>query len=112
MARGYLSNITKEQKKAGRDKAKAQRASRIKEAIQNGANVDYITCKIKQEEYETIIRLDNEKCIIDTTKPSDITKCIKLGYKIIGLTFGKDNNVLYGAIFEGNLNSITIRSMI
>ena len=102
---------------AAKKAAKEEKQSRIKEAIKNGARIDYANTFLTEDEKETIINIENnDTVIIDTTISKDITKCLNGNWEIIGITynrkFTKDEDCFAGLIgmtFKGDRNNVTIR---
>ena len=112
MANKNFLNMAKagEERSAIFQAAQEERQRKIQAAIDNGATVHYLSSRMTQEEWETHIFSTNDgKVIIDTTIPKDITKCLKGNWKIIDITYYKDNNQVAGMIFEGRRNNISIR---
>lgn len=102
-------NPTPEEREAARVAAQEERERIIQQAINDGASVQYITSRITLEEQETHIYWDTEgNTIIDTTILKDITKCLKRGWKIIGITYYDDINTVAGMMFKGKSNKISI----
>lgn len=107
----HLTSLTTEEKLAARQAAQEERERIIQQSIQNGASVQYLTSRITQDEWETHIYWDNDgNTIIDTTIPKDMTKCMKRGWPIIGVTYYRDTNTVAGMIFKGKSNKISILS--
>lgn len=112
MAFEYLTNITVEQKIAARQAASEERDRIIQQAINNGARVQYLSFKPSPEEEETHIYTDiTGECIVDTTIPSDITKFIKRGWEITGVTYFKETNQVIGITCRGKSKNISIRNV-
>ena len=110
MAFEYLTNITAEEKLAARQAAQEERDRIIKKAINDGAKVQYMTSRLSTEEQETHISIGNGECLIDTTIPKDMTKCIKRGWSIQSVTYYKGTDVIAGMVFKGSPNKISILS--
>lgn len=106
-----IAYMTPEERSAARRAAQEERDRIIKEAIDNGAKVQYMSSRLLSDEWETVIRINNDGvCVIDSTIPRDITKCLKTGLKATTLTYYKGTTNLAGATFEGRRNNISIRS--
>lgn len=91
MACEHLTNITAEEKLAARQAAQERRDQIVQQAIQNGAQVQYITAPFSGEEMETLINIGFDgSVIVDTTIGSDIRKLIDGGWKIISVTYYED----------------------
>ena len=106
-----ISNLTPEERAAAKQAAQEKREQILQDAIHNGATVQYMTSRMTSEEWETHISWDNEgNAIIDTTIPKEITKCIKRGWTIVGITYYQDTNIVAGMIFKGKSNKISILS--
>lgn len=103
---------------AAKKAAREEKQSRIKEAIKNGARINYANTILTEDEKETIINIESDNTvIIDTTIPKDITKCLKGNWEIIGITYNrkfiKDEDCfagLLGVTFKGSRNNIIIRT--
>ena len=113
MANNNLSNFrwnpTPEERLAAKLAAQQERDRLIQKAIQNGAHVQYMSSRLTTEEWETHVYWDNDgKCIIDTTIPGDIKKCIRRGWKIKSITYYQDSNQIAGIVCEGKSNNISI----
>lgn len=105
-------NPTPEERAAARQAAQEEREHIIKQAIQNGAKVQYMTSHLTSDEWETHISYGYDNiCTIDTTIPSDITECIKKGWKITNLTYYEDTRTLAGIICKAKSNNISIRNV-
>lgn len=112
MANHNLLIQTPEERAAIRAAAQERREQILQEAIQNGASVNYTDCHLTQEEWETHILYSYDgTCIIDTTLPKDITKCLNRGWKITAITYYTDTNQVAGLICEGKSNDISIRKI-
>lgn len=108
----FLNDLTSEERQAIFKAAQEERERIIQEAINNGANVNYMTSRLTLNEQEThILTCVDGSCIIDTTIPSDIKLCIKRGWKITSVTYYKDTNQIAGMTFEGKSNGISIRNV-
>jgi hypothetical protein len=105
-------NPTPEERAAVRQAAQEERERVIQQAIKNGASIQYMTSRITQDEQETHIgwTLDG-KCMIDTTIPKDITKCIKRNWKIKSITYYANTDIIAGLVCEGKSNNITISNI-
>lgn len=111
MAFEHLTNMTAEEKLEAKRAALEERQRIIQQAIQNGATVNYLSARITSEEWETIISYGYDGiCTIDTTIPSDITKCIKRGWKITSVTYYKDSKIVAGITCEATNKQISILS--
>jgi hypothetical protein len=94
----FLNNLTLEERQAIFKAAQEERERIIQEAINNGANVNYMTSRLTLDEQEThILTCIDGSCIIDTTIPSDIKLCIKRGWKITSVTYYKDMTITFDA---------------
>lgn len=112
MAFEHLTNITAEEKLAARQAALEERDRIIQQAIKDGAHVQYLPFRLSSEEWETHIYTDIVgDCIVDTTIPSDITKFIKRGWKITGVTYFKETNQVVGITCQGKSKNISIRNV-
>lgn len=88
-----LATFTPEQQAEFRARAAAERQAKIDAAIKKGARVQYVSVPISGEEQETImIRTPSGETIIDTTVSKDITRCLKAGYPIKGITYYEDKS--------------------
>lgn len=112
MAFEHLANMTAEERQAAKQAAQEERERIIKQAIQNGASVQYMTSRLTSEEWETHIYTNIAgECIIDTTNPTDIKLCIKRGWDITSITYYEDTNQVAGMVFKGKSNGISIRNV-
>lgn len=112
MAFEHLANMTAEERQAAKQAAQEERERIIKQAIQNGASVQYMTSRLTSEEWETHIYTNIAgECIIDTTNPTDIKLCIKRGWDIASITYYTDTNQVAGMVFKGKSNGISIRNV-
>jgi hypothetical protein len=112
MASQYLLHTSREDLQAAKQAAQEERERILNQAIKDGAKVQYMTSRLSSEEFETHILYDYaENCIIDTTIPGDIKKCIRNGWKIISVTFYAGTKQIAGAIFKGKKNNISIRNI-
>lgn len=111
----YSNNLpvhTQEERAAIFAAAQERRNQIVQQAINNGASVQYVTARLTQEEWETHIRMDNNGvCIIDTTLPKDITKCINRGWEIVNITYYTDTNIISGLTCKGKASDISIRKV-
>ena len=112
MANNNLPIHTPEERAAIRAAAQERKEQILQEAIRNGASVNYTDCHLTQEEWETHIMYGiGDTCIIDTTLPKDITKCLNRGWKITAITYYADNNQVAGLVCEGKTNDVSIRKI-
>ena len=112
MAIEHLTTLTAAEIQAAKQAAQEERTRIIKQAIQNGARVQYMTSRLTSEEWETHIYTNIAgECIIDTTNPTDIKLCIKRGWQITSVTYYRDTNQVAGMTFQGKANGISIRNV-
>lgn len=112
MALRHLTNITPEERQAAKIAAQEERERIIRKAVQHGAKVNYMNTRLSLEEQETHIYTNvSGECIIDTTIPTDIKRCIRRGWKITSITYYKDNNQIAGMTFKGKSNGVSIRNL-
>lgn len=112
MANNNLPIHTPKERAAIRAAAQERKEQILQEAIRNGASVNYTDCHLTQEEWETHIMYGiGGTCIIDTTLPKDITKCLNRGWKITAITYYTDNNQVAGLVCEGKTNDVSIRKI-
>lgn len=103
---------TQEERAAIFAAAQEKRERILKEAIKNGATICYMTSRLTSEEWETHIYINNNgNCVIDTTIPKDITKCINRGWKITHITYYEGTSQVVGLVCEGKSNDISIRKI-
>lgn len=108
----FLNDLTTEERQALLKAAQEERERIIHEAIDNGADVNYMTSRLTLEEQETHIYTNVAgECIIDTTIPSDIKLGIKRGWTITSVTYYTDNNQIAGMTFKGKSTGISIRNV-
>lgn len=104
--------MTSEERAAAKQAAQEERNRIIQKAIDNGASVQYTSCRLTSEEWETHIMYGNDGvCTIDTTIPGDIKLCIRKGWPIKSVTYYSDTNQLAGITCEASSNYISIRSI-
>ena len=112
MAIEHLTTLTAAEIQAAKQAAQEERTRIIKQAIQNGARVQYMTSRLTSEEWETHIYTNIAgECIIDTTNPTDIKLCIKRGWQITSVTYYRDTTQVAGMTFQGKANGISIRNV-
>ena len=107
-----LLRVSLEDRLAAKVAAQEERERIIQQAIQDGASVKYLSSRLTSDECETHIHINtDDTCIIDTTISSDITLCIKRGWKITSITYYRDTNQIAGMTFVGKSNGVSIRSI-
>lgn len=107
-----LPTQTPEERAAIFAAAQEKRNQIIQDAIINGASVNYTTARLISEEWETHVYWDNDgSCIIDTTIPKDITKCINRGWKILNITYYAGTSIIAGLVCKGKSSDISIRNI-
>ena len=112
MANNNLPPQTQEERAAIFAAAQERRKQILQDAIDNGASTYYTTARLTSEEWETHVYWDNDgSCIIDTTIPKDITKCINRGWKILNITYYTDTDIVAGLVCKEKSSDISIRKI-